>query len=47
MSTSRISLTRQVAEIGRTFRALPDQIMKPAVTSAINKVAAQARTQAL
>ena len=47
MSKSRISLTRQVAEIRRTFRALPDQIMKPAVTSAINKVAALARTQAV
>lgn len=47
MSTSRISLTKQIAEVRRTFNGLPAQIMQPAIASALNKVAAQGRTQAV
>lgn len=47
VTTSRISLTKQIAEVRRTFNALPAQIMQPAIASALNKVAAQGRTQAV
>lgn len=43
---ARISLARQVAELRREFRELPEREFKRGAASALNKIANQARNQA-